>query len=94
MGASLDVGVHVGPIWAFDLPSGSFISPTVQPNSVGGELGVYKKDPMAGGGRGDQESGFLLRHFSDYSVHRMQNYLESHVLVGESLCKNMLLGIL
>lgn len=73
--------VHVGPTWAFDLPGRAFIPPTVQPNSVGGTVGTFKKDPMQGGGRGDQEIGYLLRHFSDYSVHRMQNYLEGHVVL-------------
>ena len=70
--------VHVGPTWAFDLPSGTFIPPTVQPNNAtGATVGTYKRDPMAGGGQGDQENGFLLRHFSDYSTSRIQQTLES-----------------
>lgn len=75
---------HVGPTWAFDLPSRTFIPPTVQPNSTGGPpkyiLGNYKADPMQGGGTGDQEQGFIFRHFSDYSVNQMRQYLEDHVL--------------
>ena len=35
-------GTHVGPTWAFDLPSMTFIPPTVQENSVGGAVGYYK----------------------------------------------------
>jgi len=72
---------HVGPAWAFDLPTMTFIPPTVQENSVGGEVGRYKKSPMWGGGTGDQEVGFLMRHFSDYGVNQMRNYLEGKVAV-------------
>jgi hypothetical protein len=73
--------VHVGPTWGFYLPKRYFIPCTVQLNAVGGELGAYKKDPMQGGGQGDQEQGYLLRHFSDYSVNKMRDYLEGHVLI-------------
>lgn len=73
--------VHVGPTWAFDMNKMLFIPPTVQPNSVGGVVGTYKKSPMQGGGTGDQERGFLMRHFSDYSEHKMNTYLERHIVV-------------
>ena len=73
--------IHVGPTWAFDLPSKTFIPPTVQASRNGVVAGTYKKDPMEGGGVGDQEPPFLLRHFSDYNVHKMQAYLEHHVAV-------------
>lgn len=73
---------HVGPVWGFDVEKNVFIPPTVQTNAVGGELGVYKMDPMQGGGTGDQEEGFLLRYFSDYSINKVQNYLEDHVVVA------------
>ena len=36
---------------------------------------------MQGGGQGDQEKGFLFRHFSDFGVNRMQNYIEGKVAV-------------
>lgn len=72
--------VHVGPVWAFDTTKNTFIPPTVQENAVGGEVGTYKKDPMQGGGTGDQEEGFLIRHFSDYSIQRVQNFLENHIV--------------
>lgn len=75
------MGTHVGPTWAFDLPSMTFIPPTVQENSVGGEVGYYKKSPMQGGGQGDQEVGFFYRHFSDFGVNRMQGYIEGKVAV-------------
>jgi len=78
-------GTHAGPAWAFDLPSGTFIPPTVQPGNVGDRaVGTFKADPMQGGGTGDQEPGFLMRHFSDYSVSRMQNYLEGKVVIYDS----------
>jgi hypothetical protein len=73
--------VHAGPTWAFDLPTGRFLPPTVQPGASRGTAGTYKRDPMCGGGTGDQEEGFLFRHFSDYSVNQMRHYLEGHVLV-------------
>ena len=73
--------IHVGPTWAFDLPSGKFIPPTVQTTHGKGVAGTYKADPMEGGGVGDQEPEFLFRHFSDYNVHKMQEYLERHVAV-------------
>jgi len=36
---------------------------------------------MQGGGAGDQEKGFIFRHFSDFSVIQMRNFLECHVVV-------------
>ncbi len=77
-------GVHVGPSWGFDMPTKTFIPPTVQSNAVGGVEGTYKKDPMQGGGSGDQEEGFLMRHFSNYSMNKMQNYLQNHIAVNNS----------
>ncbi len=73
--------VHVGPTWAFDLPSGTFIPPTVQKGSSRWPAGGFKADPMQGGGDGDQEPQFMLRHFSDYNVYRMQEFLERRVAV-------------
>ena len=73
--------IHVGPTWAYDLPSGKFIPPTVQVSRNKAVAGTYKADPMEGGGVGDQEPPFLFRHFSDYNVHKMQAYLENHVAV-------------
>jgi autotransporter-associated beta strand protein len=69
---------HAGPAWAFHLPTRAFIPPTVQPSSG---AGVYKVDPMQGGGTGDQESPYLMNHFSDYSVNQMRNYMNGHVVV-------------
>jgi autotransporter-associated beta strand protein len=69
---------HAGPAWAFHLPTRAFIPPTVQ---SGTGAGAYKVDPMQGGGTGDQESPYLLNHFSDYSVNQMRDYLHGHVVV-------------
>lgn len=71
--------VHVGPTWGFDLPSKTFLPPTVQQSSGRWVAGTYKADPMQGGGTGDQEKPFRLRHFSDYNVRKMQAYLERKV---------------
>ena len=73
---------HAGPAWAFHLPTRAFIPPTSQPGNVGGKpVGVYKVDPMQGGGQGWQEPAYLMNHFSDYSVNQMRDYLHSHVVV-------------
>ena len=75
-------GTHAGPVWGYDLRTQTFIPPTVQPGNVGNRpVGTYKVDPMQGGGTGSQEPGFLLNHFSDYSVFKMREYLHSHVLI-------------
>lgn len=73
---------HAGPIWGYDLTKNLFIPSTIQTNSVGGEVGTFKRDPMQGGGSGDQEEGFIMRHFSDYSINQIQNYLEGHIVVS------------
>lgn len=70
-------GIHSGPIWSYDKKSGKFIPPYqsgVQPLT-------YKNDPMSGGGNKLKEPGFLTNHFSDYSVHKMNKMLESHLVV-------------
>ena len=73
---------HAGPVWAFDPIDQKFIPCTVQPGNVGGKpVGTYKCDPMQGGGTGFQEPGYLMNHFSDYSVNQMRSYLEGHVLI-------------
>jgi hypothetical protein len=38
---------------------------------------------MAGGGSGDQEKGFLFRMFSDFSVRKMQQYLEQELVLWD-----------
>lgn len=71
---------HVGPRWAYSLHRRAFISPIVQEGAVGGVVGTWKRDPMQGGGYGDQEEQYMVRHFSDYSVYRMQNFIERRLL--------------
>jgi len=71
---------HVGPTWAYDLRLKKFITPVIQKgNSRGLPAGTYKYDPVQGGGLGCQESGFLMTHFSDYSVFVMRNYLQDRI---------------
>jgi hypothetical protein len=77
-------GTHAGPTWAFHLFNRRFINCVVQ--RADRNPGTYRADPMQGGGVGDQDSGYAMRHFSDYSVIKMQDYLEGHVVVwNESL---------
>ncbi len=73
---------HAGPVWGHDPIGRKFLPCTVQPGNVGGKpTGTYKCDPMQGGGTGFQEAGYLMNHFSDYSVNQMRSYLEGHVLI-------------
>lgn len=74
---------HVGPTWAFDLARHAFIPPTVQERTSKGTPGRYKRDPMAGGGTGDQEKPYVFRHFSDYSVDRIRQTLEKTQVVWD-----------
>lgn len=71
---------HAGPRWAFSLQRQDFIPPTVQEGSAGGRVGTWRKDPMSGGGFGDQHKTYRIRHFSDYSVMQMRNYLQRQLL--------------
>ncbi|MFN7561015.1 MAG: autotransporter-associated beta strand repeat-containing protein [Prosthecobacter sp.] len=75
-------GTHAGPAWAIDQRTNTFIPCTVVAGNVGGKpVGTYTVDPMQGGGEGWQPAGFLMNHFSDYSVNQMRNYVNSHVVV-------------
>jgi hypothetical protein len=68
----------VGPTWGFCLWNGEFMPPTF------GDPKVYKKSPMLGGGQSDKmEEWAMLKHFSDYEVQKMKNYLEGHVVIRD-----------
>ncbi|NJL15167.1 MAG: hypothetical protein HC913_20620 [Microscillaceae bacterium] len=72
---------HAGPTWAYDPIQKKFIPATIQENAVG-ELeyvGRYKRDPQWGGGAGDQEKGYFVRHYSDYNTWLMQKYMENNL---------------
>lgn len=72
---------HVGPIWAYSLHRREFISPIIQKEiSVGGIPGTWRKDPMQGGGYGDQQTDQMIRYYSDFSVNQMQRCMESKML--------------
>ena len=72
--AATNDGAHVGPTWAFDFASMTFLTPTcavddptlskcVAPRPAVGEtppLFVYKRSPMQGGGVGDQPGQLTL----------------------------------
>jgi hypothetical protein len=84
-------GVHVGPTWGFDhrigrpgAPEGMprFVSPIVQEGALQGKVGQWKHDLMQGG-MNDADPGFMLRMFSDYSVFKIQEYLENHMAVWD-----------
>ena len=88
--AGPSTGTHVGPAWAFDLPSMTFIPPTCEvgktlrceaPDGSNAKF-VYKASPMQGGGTGDQEPQFLFRHFADYGTNQMQSYIEGKLAVN------------
>jgi hypothetical protein len=68
---------HGGPTWRFD-PRKGFISPLLSEHTE--HRGEWKKDPMGGGGRAE-EPDEPIASFSDYSVRKMQEYLERHLAV-------------
>lgn len=78
----------IGPAWAFDLATATFIPPTCiggsRPGCGVGQTGVevLKQSPMMGGGTGDEEPKFLFRHFSDHGVDKMRSYIESKLAVN------------
>ena len=71
--------VHIGPTWGFDPISRTFRDPTIFDEGLGKVR--YRVDPMQGGGKADPGDTFILRQFSDYSVFKIQDYLERHVVV-------------
>lgn len=71
-----DGGYHGGPIWRFD-PRVGFVSPILSDKSKA--PGEWKKDPMGGGGIGE-EPGEEIAQFSDYSVRKMQDYMERNIV--------------
>lgn len=79
--AAPESDVHAGPTWAFDLSSLTFISPVNQTRLMESGERVYKQDPMRGGGAGDQEEPFLFRHFSDFNVFRMNDFITNKLAV-------------
>lgn len=66
---------NAGPTWGFDLNRRAFLPAYVKTES-GYE---WTRDPMMGGGRYAGPE-YIYRHFSDYSVHRMQGYFENRVV--------------
>lgn len=68
-------GYHGGPTWRFD-PRVGFVSPILSDQTK--NPGEWKKDPMGGGGIGE-EPGEEIAQFSDYSVRKMQDYMERNV---------------
>ncbi|MBT3294839.1 MAG: hypothetical protein HN919_05415 [Verrucomicrobia bacterium] len=68
-------GYHGGPTWRFD-PRIGFVPPTLSDQTD--HVGEWKKDPMGGGGIGE-EPGEAIAQFSDYSVRKMQDYMERNV---------------
>lgn len=68
---------HVGPNWGFHLPTLDYLPSIVMEGETRNKpVGTYKIDPMQGGGEGWQPEGFIYNHFSDWSVNKMQDYIE------------------
>lgn len=70
-------GTHAGPIWGYNAKQQKFLKPTRD----GVTPLTYKNDPMQGGAKGSPEPGFLLNHFSDYSIVRMISNYENNLIV-------------
>lgn len=67
---------NAGPTWAFDLNRREFLPPYQRTADGGYE---WTKDPMAGGGRYPGPE-YIYRHFSDFSVNQMRNFLEKRIV--------------
>jgi hypothetical protein len=67
---------HVGPVWAFDPVRREFISPILN--------GAFKHDPMWGGGANRSGGPYGMEQFSDYSVSRIRECLESTQVVWDA----------
>jgi hypothetical protein len=85
-------GYHIGPTWGFDprigLPGVEegrpfFISPIVPKNPQRDVAGEWKGSPVMGGGGPGSEPGIPLRIFSDWSVRKMQEFLEKWIVVWD-----------
>ena len=70
-----DGAYHGGPTWRFD-PRVGFVSPILSDQTK--TPGQWKKDPMCGGGI-REEPDEAIAQFSDYSVRKMQDYMETNV---------------
>lgn len=84
-------GYHIGPTWGYDprpgLPGAAegmpcFINP-VNPCEIKGEVaGEWRSSPVRGGG-GPSSDGHPLTMFSDWSVRKMQAYLENRIVLWD-----------
>jgi len=63
---------NAGPKWAFDLNKREFLSPYAIKD---GKL-IWIHDPMHGGGR-SRHTNSVYTHYSDYSIHKMQQRIEN-----------------
>lgn len=78
---------HVGPTWAYSLHRRAFISPLSGGEDPAREqVGPWRRDPMYGGGHGEPVN-YMIRHFSDYSVRQMQDFIEKRVLFWDETQK-------
>jgi len=68
-------GPNAGPTWGYDLNRRAFL-PAYTKTDKGYQ---WTRDPMAGGGRFPGPA-YIYRHFSDFSVHRMQAFLENRLV--------------
>lgn len=66
---------NAGPTWGFDLNRMSFL-PAYRKTDAGYE---WTRDPMMGGGRYEGPE-YIYRHFSDYTMSRMNDYIEKNVV--------------
>lgn len=78
-----DWDYNAGPTWAYDPIKKYMIPARIQPNNCcnvkASDIGKFKRDPQWGGGSGDQEEGYQLRHHSDRNNHQIQLYFENNL---------------
>ncbi len=85
-------GYHVGPTWGYDPrigvatkqpDSAYFINPVMPCDTEKDKGGEWKSSPVCGGGQFDPEAPETFGMFSDWSVRKMQDYMEKRIVLWD-----------
>lgn len=85
-------GYHIGPTWGFDPRIGQpgadkgrplFLSPIIPEDTVREVPGEWKSSPVMGGGGPAPEPGIPLKIYSDWSVRKMQEFLDKWLVAWD-----------
>ena len=87
-------GYHIGPSWGYDPRVGIsphhpdtpyFISPIQSEDTEKDNKGEWKSSPARGGGGYDAEAPQTYNIFSDWSVRKMQAFMENRVVLWDEM---------